>query len=86
MISHFYIHISVGDIDCRIQGWRLIEEPKSVYVERILIDGHQYGEEYSNNYLARYSWVYRELERKLGLPALSLRYKPIVSEQSDVNL
>lgn len=79
MLSHFYLHITVDEVDCTIKGWRLVEEPTSVTIERILIDGHKHGEEYTNFYLSKYSRIYRELERKLGLPSQSLHYQYFVS-------
>jgi len=79
MISHFYLHISIGHfnpIDARVTGWREVgtEAETAVHIERIVVDGNITSEAYTQHLLKTYPSFYREIERKLGLPCYSLRY------------
>ena len=86
MISRFYINLTFANtIDCRASGWRELGV-NAVTIERLEIDGTTYEKEYTDHILLNNSVIYRELERKLGLPRYSLKHKPTVSEQSNVNL
>jgi hypothetical protein len=83
MISRFYVNLTFAHtVDCRVVGWRDTGEPTLAYIERVEVDGEQPDREYTNQLLQMHSTIYRELERKLGLPRYSLKYRPFVSEQS----
>jgi hypothetical protein len=74
MISHFYLHITVGDKDCQVIGSRQLGVPESVTVERIVVDGKHHTERYTRHLLAHHACIYREIERKLGLPLYTVNY------------